>query len=86
MHKNSLQEEVTNPTTKKDFATKTVKFTTKNSAYDFPLRYNSLKSLPATFLLLLGILNYFFSYSFKNGYKSYQELLSLPNSDLALVC
>ena len=38
MYKNSIEEEVTISTTKKDNTTKAVEFTTKNCAYDFPLR------------------------------------------------
>ena len=45
--------------------------TKKNTAYDFQLRYDSIRSVPAKVLLALAVINYAFSFAFQSGYDSY---------------
>ena len=47
--------------------------TKKNTAYDFQLRYQSHRSVPAKVLLALALINYMFSFAFYEGYESYLE-------------
>jgi len=83
MYKNFIQQEVPKVTVKKDGSVKPVTFTHINAAYDFQVRNRSVKSLPAIFLLVLAMFNYFFSYSFKSGYESYHESVSLANPKIS---
>ena len=43
------------------------------TAYDFHMRNDSIRSVPAKLLLVLAIVNYLFSFAFMNGYDSYTE-------------
>ena len=45
----------------------------KNTAYDYHLRYETLKSWPSRFLIVIALLNYAFSFSFNGAYKEYIE-------------
>jgi len=59
---------------KKTGETHRVTIATDNTAYDFQLRYESIKSLPSLFLLVLGLANFGFSFAFKSSYYSYSDL------------
>lgn len=50
-----------------------VMVTKKNTAYDFQLRYQSHKSVPAKVLFVLAWINYTFSFAFNEGYESYLD-------------
>ena len=43
----------------------------KQASYDMNLRNDATKSWPAKTLLILGLVNYAFSFVFKNAYESY---------------
>ena len=43
----------------------------KNTAYDFHLRYETLKSWPSKFLIVIALLNYAFSFGFRGAYNEY---------------
>ena len=47
--------------------------TKKNTAYDFQLRRESIKSVPAKVLFVLAFINYAFSFAYNEGYESYLE-------------
>ena len=45
----------------------------KNTAYDFQQRYDTIKSLPALALLILGFLDFAFSFAFKNSFEAFRD-------------
>ena len=45
----------------------------KNTAYDYHLRFETLKSWPSKFLFVIALLNYAFSFSFKGAYEDYMD-------------
>lgn len=53
----------------------------RSSAYDYKMRCDTIKSLPSVFLLVLGSLNYFFSYYFMQGMNDYTSAVSKVNTN-----
>ena len=43
----------------------------RTQEYDFHARYDSYRSIPSTLLLILGIVNYIYSFIFKTSYNDY---------------
>ena len=56
---------------KKTGETATYDISVKQASYDLNLRSDATKSGPAKTLLILGLVNYAFSFVFKNAYESY---------------
>lgn len=59
---------------KKTGEVRVVKAAKHHTAYDFQQRYDAIKSLPALSLLVLGLINFGFSFAFKNSYQAYTQL------------
>ena len=71
IHKSQLAIQAATWRTKKDNRPIEVVTTVRATTYDYALRHDTNLSLPAMFLLVLGIFNYIFSYSFVGGYNEY---------------